>query len=66
MANVVKTEWFGKQISVLMINGKSFTGELSEVTDNYIVLTQDEMQTQIMVRAIIAIRPAAQPGMQEQ
>jgi sRNA-binding regulator protein Hfq len=60
MANVVKTEWFGKQISVLMINGKSVTGELTEVTDNYIVLTVGSAQTQVMVHAIIAVRPASE------
>jgi len=56
MAQVIKIEWFGRQISVLMVNGKSVTGELSEVTDNYIVLTRGSSETQIMVHAIIAVR----------
>ncbi len=56
MAQVIKTEWFGRQISVLMVNGKSVTGELSEVTDSYIVLARGSSETQIMVHAIIAVR----------
>ena len=60
MAQIVKTEWFGRQVSVLMINGKSVTGELSEVTENYIVLTRGSSETQVMVHAIIAVRLAAE------
>lgn len=59
MAQVIKTEWFGKQLSILMANGKTVTGELSEVTENYIVLTRGTTETQIMVHAIIAVRLAA-------
>jgi len=43
---------------VLMVNGKSVTGELSEVTDNYIVLTRGGVETQIMGHAIVAVRLA--------
>ena len=60
MAQVIKTEWFGRQISVLMVNGKSVTGELSEVTDSYIVLTRGSSETQVMVHAIIAVRAVAE------
>lgn len=59
MAGAIKAEWFGKPVTVLMMNGKSVTGELSEVTDNYIVLTVDTAQTLIMVHAIVAVRLAA-------
>ena len=60
MAQVIQTEWFGKQVSVLMTNGKSVTGELSIVTEHYIVLTRGGVETQIMVHAIIAVRLASE------
>lgn len=55
MAKLVRTEWFGKTIAVLLVNGKTATGELSEVTDTYIVLTRNGVRTQVMGQAIIAI-----------
>ena len=58
MANVVKSSWFGRQVSVLLVSGKSVVGELSEVSDNYIVLTTKTGELQVMVHAIVAIRPA--------
>jgi len=59
MADVVKTGWFGRKITVLMVNGKSITGELTHVSDNYIIVQNDAgVETQIMVRAIIAVRLA--------
>jgi sRNA-binding regulator protein Hfq len=58
MAGLVKTGWFGKQITVLMVNGKSMSGELSEVSEHYIVLTRGTSETQVMARAIVAIRLA--------
>ncbi len=58
MANVVKISWFGKNVSILMVNGKTVTGELTEVADNYVVLNLGGVETQIMVHAIIAIRLA--------
>jgi len=59
MADVVKTGWFGRKITVLMVNGKSITGELTQVSDNYIVVQNGAgVETQIMVRAIIAVRLA--------
>jgi sRNA-binding regulator protein Hfq len=66
MATVIKTEWFGKQVSVLMVNGKTVTGELAEVTENYLVLNVGAIQMQIMVHAIIAIRLATGREPQEQ
>jgi len=60
MARVIKPEWFGKQVSVLMVNGKSVTGELSEVSDNFIVLSRGGAETQIMVHAIVAVRLATE------
>ncbi len=60
MAQIVKSEWFGRQVSVLMVNGKTITGELSEVTERYIVLARGSSETQIMVHAIIAVRLAAE------
>jgi len=65
MVSVVKTQWFGKQISVLMINGKTVTGELAEVTEDYVVLHVGGVQMQIMVHAIIAIRLATGKEAQE-
>jgi hypothetical protein len=65
MAGVAKTEWFGKQVSVLMVNNKTVTGELSETSDRYIVLTIGKSEMQIMVHAIIAIRPAGAPDVQQ-
>lgn len=61
MANVVKTQWFGKRISVLMVNGESLAGELTEVSDNYVVLDADDGQVQVMIHAIVTVRPAAGP-----
>jgi sRNA-binding regulator protein Hfq len=66
MATVIRTEWFGKQVSVLMVNGKTVTGELAEVTENYLVLNVGAVQMQIMVHAIIAIRLATGREPQEQ
>ncbi len=60
MPGLVKTGWFGKQINVAMVNGKSLTGELSEVSDLYIVITRGGTEVQIMAHAIIAIRLAAE------
>lgn len=59
MANVVKTSWFGNPISVLMSNGKTITGELTETTDNYIVVSRNDAEVQIMVHAIVMVVPAA-------
>jgi len=59
MAGLVKIGWFGRQVSVLMVNGKSVTGELSEVSEHYIVLTRGNAETQIMAHAMVAIRLAA-------
>jgi len=60
MAGLVKIGWFGKQISVLMVNGKSITGELTEVGEQYIVITRNGSDTQIMASAIVAIRAAGE------
>lgn len=57
MANVVKPTWFGREVTVLLVNGKSVVGELAEILDNYIVLNTKGGEMQIMVHAIIAIRP---------
>jgi ferredoxin-fold anticodon binding domain-containing protein len=57
MANVVKSSWFGRQVNVLLVSGKSVVGELAEVTDNYIVLNTKSGELQVMVHAIVAIRP---------
>ncbi len=58
MAGLVKMGWFGRQISVLMVNGKSITGELTETSEQYIVVTRGGAETQIMAHAIVAIRLA--------
>ena len=59
-SGVMKQGWFGRQINVLMTNGKSAVGELTEVADKYIVITTNEVETQIMAHAIVAIRLADQ------
>jgi small nuclear ribonucleoprotein (snRNP)-like protein len=58
MAGLVKVGWFGRQVSVLMINGKSITGELTEVSEHYVVITRAASDTQVMAHAIVAIRLA--------
>ena len=60
MAGLIKTGWFGRQVSVLMVNGKSISGVLSEVGDQYIVVTRGGSDTQIMSHAIVAIRLAGE------
>ncbi len=60
MAGVVRTQWFGKQVTILMVNGKSVTGEISETSDQYLVLDVGKSQMQIFTHAIIAIRLAGE------
>ena len=58
MADVVKTGWFGRKVHILLSNGKSINGEMTEVTDHYVVVEPEAKQpTQVMVHAIMAIRP---------
>ncbi len=59
MAAIVKTVWFGRQLNVLLVTGKSVSGELTEVTDAYIVLDRDGTEVQVMAHAIAMIVPAA-------
>lgn len=56
MANIVKVEWFGRQISILLVTGKTVTGELSEITDDYLVLMRGGAESLIMAHAIVAVR----------
>jgi sRNA-binding regulator protein Hfq len=42
-----------------MVNGKTITGELTETSDNYIVLSRNGTEVQIMVHAIVMVVPAA-------
>jgi len=58
MASIVKSSWFGRQVTVLLVTEKSVSGELSEVSEHYIVLTTKSGEMQIMANAIIAIRLA--------
>ncbi len=58
MANVIKPAWFARQIHILLVSGKSVTGELNEVTDNYVVLNTKDGEVQVMVHAIVAVRLA--------
>jgi sRNA-binding regulator protein Hfq len=58
MADVVKAVWFGREVTVLVSNGKAVTGELSETSQNYIVLKTPKGEIQIMVHAIIMIKPS--------
>ncbi len=59
MAAIVKTVWFGRQLNVLLLTGKSVSGELTEVTDTYIVLDRGGTEVQVMAHAIAMIAPAA-------
>ena len=55
MAKIIKTGWFGKQISIWLSTGKKVTGELTEVADEYLVIDRDGSDLQIMAHAIVAI-----------
>ena len=63
-APVVRPSWFGRQITVMLVTGKSVSGELTEVSEHYIVLTSDSGETQVMVHGIIAIRPSEESARQ--
>ncbi|MFO7955767.1 MAG: hypothetical protein R6X33_01560 [Candidatus Brocadiia bacterium] len=65
MASTVKTEWFGRRVSVLTVNDKTIKGVLNEVTDQYLVLTRNDSETLIMCHAVVAIRPAPTGGDEE-
>ena len=58
MPGVVRPDWFGRELSVLLVSGKWVSGELTEVADHYIVLNGDGGDVQIMVRAMVAVRLA--------
>ena len=58
MANVVRGGWFGTQVSVLLVNGKTITGEVAEVTDHYVVLSRGNSEVQIMGSAIVLVAPS--------
>ena len=58
MVNVVKSSWFGRRVKVLLVSGESVAGELTEVSDHYIVLNTEEGELQIMVHSIMTIRAA--------
>ena len=62
----VKPTWFGRKVSALLSTGKWLTGELTEVTDNYIVLETSSGEVQVMVHALIAVRPADEGEPREQ
>lgn len=55
-AEVVKSEWFGRELSVLLTNGKTVSGELTEVSPNFIVLDRDKGEVQVIKHAIILIQ----------
>lgn len=57
-SNVVRTGWFGQRVTVVLLNGKALKGELTEVSERYIVLDADGVATQVMVHAIAVIRLA--------
>lgn len=58
MAGAVKPSWFGRNISILLASGKWLTGELTEVTESYVVLRTDGGEVQVMVHAMVAVRLA--------
>jgi sRNA-binding regulator protein Hfq len=57
-ANVVKGDWFGQRVRAVMLTGKGLEGELTEVSEHYIILESDGVATQVMVHAIAVIRLA--------
>jgi hypothetical protein len=65
MANVIRSQWFGRSIKILLSNDKTITGELAEVTDNYLVIDRSGVPTQVMLHAIIAVWPAGEKGAAE-
>ena len=58
MGNVVRGSWFGRQVSVLLVNGKTIAGEVTEVTEHYVVLSRSNSEVQIMGSAIVLIAPS--------
>lgn len=54
---VLKAEWFGRKISILLVNDKTVSGEVTEVSSSYIILDTGSGQMQIMKNSIILIRP---------
>ena len=58
MANVLRSDWFGRQVNVLLVNGKTISGEVSEVTEHYIVLSRPKSDVQIMGSAMVVITAA--------
>lgn len=58
MGNVVRGGWFGRQVSVLLVNGKTIAGEVTEVTEHYVVLSRSNSEVQIMGSAIVLIAPS--------
>ncbi len=65
MAKVIRTDWFGKKVNVLTVTGKTVRGEVTEVSDQFIVLTSNGIPTQVMVHAIVAIVAAEDGEAQE-
>lgn len=55
-ANIVKAEWFGRELSILLTNGKRVSGELTETSPSFIVLDREKGKVQIMKHAIILIQ----------
>ena len=58
MASPVRSSWFGREISVLLTNGKWLSGELTEVSDMHILLNTKNGETQIMAHAMMVVRLA--------
>ena len=56
--NVAKPEWFGQSVKVILLGGKALKGELTEVSQRYIILEADGVETPVMVHAIAVIRLA--------
>lgn len=58
MPELVKPNWFGRNLSVLLNNGKTIRGSLEETGDTYIVLETQKGPVQVMSAAITLIRLA--------
>mgnify|MGYP006309187193 CR=1 FL=1 len=65
MAQSIRATWFGRNVVVWLSTGKSVSGTISEATDTYLILEdQNGVETQVMVHAILAIKLADQQSEQ--
>ena len=63
--NIIKPSWFGREVSILLSNGKKIRGELSEVGQSYLIINTSNGETQVMVHAIVLLRLAGSENDEE-